>query len=238
AECSFHYDHWGEIFRTALDRGYQIVTLADWFAGRYDPARKVLVNRMDVDDHIERLWIMRDILAGLGVRASIFFRLHAQAYNLLFFDHVNLVRALAADGHEIGLHSEIEDLSHICRLEAEQALRAEIALFGDLLGAPVRGVASHGDITPYNNLDFWKDHTPADFGLLYEAYDRPLWTGSRYVSDSEYTRWKAYEGGELRQGDRRCACEHLREGASPIYLLTHTCSWYRRHIHEQCVYDS
>ena len=32
------------------------------------------------------------------------------------------------------------------------------------------GVASHGGMTGLNNLDFWKDREPSDFGLTYEAY--------------------------------------------------------------------
>ena len=35
----------------------------------------------------------------------------------------------------------------------------------------VKGVASHGGLTGYNNLDFWQTRLPGDFGLLYEAYD-------------------------------------------------------------------
>ncbi len=231
--CNFTYAHYADIFRVARDEGYQIITLEDWFKRKYGAGRKVLINRIDVDDNIGRLWRMADIFDGLGVRASIFLRLHATRYNLLFFDNIRLVRHLLAGGHEIGLHSEIEDVRHLCGLDPTRALRAELALFSGLLGVNSCGLASHRDLTPYNNLDFWKDHSPEDFGLLYEAYDDGLWTGSRYVSDSEYTQWKSYEKGVLREGDRRCACEHIREGVPVLYLLTHTCSWYKEHIHEQ-----
>ena len=233
SKCTFTYSHYAEIFRTAILEDYQIITLADWFQGRYDSNRKVLVNRIDVDDNIQRLWPMADIFRKLGIRTSIFLRLHARGYNLLFHDNISLVRRLLADGHEVGLHAEIVDVQHICGLDPTLTLRAEVTLFRDLLGANPQGVASHGDMTPYNNLDFWKDHVPSEFGLLYEAYDQPLWGNSRYVSDSEYTRWKAYEDGVLRKEDRRCACEHIRDGVAVLYLLTHTCSWYAMHIHEQ-----
>ena len=32
---------------------------------------------------------------------------------------------------------------------------------------------------------------------MYEAYDNKLWDNCRYVSDSEWTQWKAYENGIL-----------------------------------------
>ena len=75
-----------------------------------------------------------------------------------------------------------------------------------------------------DNLDFWKNHSPKEFGLLYEAYDTEtfgLFQESRYVSDSELTRWKAYERGTLREGDRRSLKEHLSESRLPVYALLH-----------------
>ena len=54
----------------------------------------------------------------------------------------------------------------------------------------------------------------------------------RYVSDSEFNRWKSYENGVLSEGDRRCACEHIKEGVKVIYLLTHPCTYYWKHFHE------
>lgn len=231
--CGFTYAHYREIFETAIAEGYQVVTLADWFQGKCDKNGKVLINRVDVDDNISRLWTMGAIFKELGIRASIFLRLHAPGYNLLFFDNVNLATALALGGNEIGLHAEVEDVRHICGLDAEALLRAELALFRDLLKIKCVGVASHGGRTPYNNLDFWKTRNPGDFDLLYEAYDEQLWNGCRYVSDSEFTRWKAYQNGTRVQGERRCACEHIKDGVPVLYLLTHTCSYYHTHIGEQ-----
>jgi len=231
--CNFTYVHYKEIFKTALDEGYQVITLADWFQAKYDSSKKVLINRVDVDDNISRLWIMGGIYQELGIKASIFMRLHTKNYNLLFFDNMNLVRRLSAMGNEIGLHSEIVDVDAISKIAPEKALRAGLDLMQNLFDIQSYGVASHGDMTPNNNLDFWKEHSPSEFGLLYEAYDKQLWNNSLYVSDSEFTRWKAYDRGRLLQGDTRCACEHIKSGAPVIYLLTHTCSYYNTYIHEQ-----
>lgn len=230
--CNFSYNHYKEIFQTALCEGYQVITLAQWFSGRFDASRKVLINRIDVDANLYRLHFLCEIFKSLKIPASVFFRLHAKGYNLLFFDGINIVKKLHRQGHEIGLHSEIMDVGHICDMKPEEVLRSNLNVFKSLLDVEVQGVASHGDMTPYNNLDFWKTRSPEEFGILYEAYDDRLWKHSRYISDSEYTQWKAYENGELMQGDQRCACEHLKEGVQTIYLLTHTCSYYDKHIHE------
>jgi hypothetical protein len=102
----------------------------------------------------------------------------------------------------------------------------DIEALNGMLGAPIVGAASHGDARyPHiNNLDFWNDHRPEAFGLLYEAYDERtfgLFQASRYVSDSELVRWKAYDRGELRAGDHRTLEEHLDDTDLPIYALVH-----------------
>jgi len=199
----FRYADYEAMLRGLLAAGYQFVTLREYFAGDTPPDTKIVVNRIDVDGKVERLRSFRPILRSLGVRASIYPRLHADAYNLLNFGTLRLLRDLAADGHEIGLHTEIMDAQGFCEVDGATLLRTEISLLEMLLGTKVYGTASHGDMTSHNNLDFWKTNVPGDFGLDYEAYQGRLWKNCRYVSDSEWTRWKAYDNGELRQDDRR-----------------------------------
>ena len=90
----------------------------------------------------------------------------------------------------------------------------DIDVLNRMLGITVRGVASHGGMTGLNNLDFWRDRSPADLGLAYEAYDKTdafgLFDSSFYISDSEWTRWKCYDRGNLCAGDRRSFEEHAR----------------------------
>ena len=90
--------------------------------------------------------------------------------------------------------------------------------------------------TGLNNLDFWSDKKPSEFNLLYEAYDKStdfgLFERSFYVSDSEWTRWKCYDHGVLREGDRRTPKEHLLEKHPLVYLLIHPDTYYDKHIYE------
>jgi hypothetical protein len=106
-------------------------------------------------------------------------------------------------------------------------------LFETIFGVKIYGTASHGDITHFNNLDFWKTYSLEEFSLLYEAYDEKLWNHCRYVSDSEWTRWKSYENGILIENDRRTPIEHMNDDKPKIlHLLTHPESWYEAYIHE------
>ncbi len=229
----FRYADYTDMLKAILDQGYRFVTLREFFEGKVTKDEKIVVNRIDVDVKIGRLRVLRPIFAELGIRSSVYPRLHAPGYNLLNFGTVRLLRELIEDGHEVGFHTELMDASGFLGVDPRSLLRAQIDLMHILLNAPIVGTASHGDMTPYNNLDFWKTNKPQDFGLIYEAYDARLWNDCRYVSDSEWTQWKSYDNGVLRDGDRRPPHLHAAEdGTRVLYLLTHPESWYEHYIHE------
>jgi hypothetical protein len=228
----FTYADYESIFCGALDNGFRSITLRQYFENAYAEGEKLLVNRIDVDIKIERLPRIAEILQKHGICTTVFLRLHSPHYNLLSFGNIQIVRNLIEAGNEIGIHTELMDASGYCQINAERLLRRENGLFEALFDYKVYGSASHGDITRFNNLDFWKTHRPADFGLLYEAYDKALWESCRYVSDSEWTRWKAYNNGKIMENDRRTPIEHMRDSVDVLYLLTHPESWYHKYIYE------
>jgi hypothetical protein len=61
-------------------------------------------------------------------------------------------------GHELGYYPEVVDQSKIWNEDAAQCLRRDGAIMNALFGVPICGVARHGGMTGYNNLDFWKDN--------------------------------------------------------------------------------
>jgi hypothetical protein len=224
-------------YRRALEQGYKFSTCDGYVALKREglPTR-VVVNRVDIDysvEKAERLGIMFD---RLGVKATFFVRLHAKEYNPASFENYRIIRQLADSGHEIGYHSEVVDEAEIWGESAAKCLRRDLAVLEAMFGVHVVGVASHGGFTGNNNLDFWKEHAPEEFGLRYEAYDeRPefgLFRDALYVSDSEWTRWKCYSHGVLCKGDQRSFGEHVITGAPLIYLLVHSDTYYDRHFYE------
>ena len=104
------------------------------------------------------------------------------------------------------------------------------------LNIKVQGVASHGGMTGLNNLDFWRQHKPKEFNLLYEAYDHEpefnLFQESLYVSDSNWTSWKCYLNGIFQIDDKRTPAEHAREEHRVLALLIHPETYYDRHFYE------
>jgi hypothetical protein len=229
---SFHYSDYADVFRRIRDAGYRAITMREYFQQAFAPGERLLVSRVDVDVKIDRVPRLLGIYESLGLRASFFVRLHAPVYNLLSFGSIAIVRDVIAAGHEIGLHTELVDAERFGAIEAAVLLRNEIDLLATISGRAIFGTASHGDMTGCNNLDFWRGRHPSDFGLLYEAYDESLWKHCRYVSDSEWVRWKAYDNGELMEGDRRSPAEHLPDHPQILHVLTHPESWYERYIYE------
>ncbi|MEW5724986.1 MAG: hypothetical protein AB1896_17880, partial [Thermodesulfobacteriota bacterium] len=105
--CDFTFHHYRRIFETALEAGYRVLTLQEFFSAPKEPMGRVLINRVDVDLRLDRIQALAGILDDLGVKATFFLRLHADRYNLLSFNGFNMVKALIRSGHEIGLHSEL-----------------------------------------------------------------------------------------------------------------------------------
>ena len=191
----FTYNYYKEIFKTAIDSDYDVITVKDFFLGNFDNNKKILINRIDVDVRMDRLKIIYRLFKELNIKSSVYLRLHAPTYNLLSIGNINIIQNLISIGCEIGLHTELEDLSGYCNIDKKDLLRKEIELFQTIFQTKIYGTASHGDITHFNNLDFWMNNSPQEFGLVYEAYDKALWNGSTYVSDSEWTNWKTYQNG-------------------------------------------
>lgn len=220
----------------AQEAGYEFITCAEYAERKDDLSTLTIVNRVDIDLSVKKADRLRDIYDRLGIRASFFVRLHASEYNPFSFENYRILKAIRDSGHEIGYHSEIVDQANIWNEDASECLCRDLNILSRMLNIEVKGVASHGGMTGLNNLDFWKDKKSSDFGLIYEAYDKTdsfnLFDRSFYVSDSEWTRWKCYENGQLKVGDRRSFGEHVRDRHPLIYLLLHPDTYFDRHFYE------
>lgn len=226
-----------EQYRTALNAGYKFLTCDEYVDyKRAGLVERVIVNRVDVDVSIRRAERLGMLFDQLGIKGTFFIRLHGSEYNPFSFEHYRIVRGLVDAGHEIGYHSEIVDAAEIWDETAEACLQRDIDVFNRMFGVRISGVASHGGFTGLNNLDFWKDRMPREFGLRYEAYDiQPefnLFHESFYISDSEWTRWKCYDRGHLVEGDRRSFGAHIADGRPLVYLLIHSDTYFDRHFYE------
>lgn len=223
-------------YRAALDAGYQFITCLEYAERKGSLPDLTVVNRVDIDLSVKKADRLRDIFDRLGIKASFFVRLHATEYNPFSFENYRILKAIRDSGHEIGYHSEIVDQAAIWGEDAAECLRRDVDVLNRMLDIRIEGIASHGGMTGLNNLDFWKDRRATEFGLLYETYDKSdvfnLFDKAFYISDSEWTRWKCYVRGQLRQDDRRTPEEHFRDKHSLVYMLIHPDTYFDRHFYE------
>ena len=135
-------------------------------------------------------------------------------------------------GFEIGYHSEIVDCSVIWGECVESCLKRDLKLMRTILDTPILGIASHGGLTGLNNLDFWENHRPDEFGAVYEAYGDCVMKAGTYVSDSMWIHWKSYKSGVLQAGDIRSPSEIANDDAPMLlYMLNHPDTYFDRHIY-------
>lgn len=236
---SFHFT-WSTLaaqLRAVVDLGYRPLRCCDYPEYKAKGSREpVVILRVDIDFSLQKTRRLAGILDELDLRGSFFVRLHAPEYNPFSFEGYRVLRHLRDAGHELGYHSEVIDQSVIWNEPPEECLRRDLDVMRRMLDVEVVGVASHGGTTGLNNLDFWRRHTPAEFGLLYEAYDTQpefnLFQESVYVSDSNWTYWKCYRNGVLDPEDRRTPAEHASEGHRVLTLLIHPDTYFERHFYE------
>ncbi len=219
-------------YQVALDEGYSFITCEEYVLNKYDINGKTIINRVDIDFSVIKAETLGDIFNQLGIKASFFIRLHAPEYNPFSFENYRIIKKLINNGHEIGYHSEIIDQAVIWNEDAKSNLLRDIDVINKMFKISIKGVASHGGLTGLNNLDFWKQNKSEEFGLLYEAYD--WFDKTFYISDSEWTRWKAYKKGNILKDDFRSFQEHIKqENHKLIYLLIHSDTYFNNHFYEK-----
>lgn len=135
------------------------------------------IMRHDVDGNIRNALAMAQIDARNGIRATYYFRVKP-----LLFDAV-IIKKIADLGHEIGYHYEVLSDAKGDFKKAGTLFAANLKKIRSL--APVQSVCMHGRaLSPYNNLDFWKTHTLAEFDLIAEPYLSIDYSDKYYFSDT------------------------------------------------------
>lgn len=236
-QFKFTFRNLKSCYNKVLENGYQVITCLDYLKLKKEKSKKkVLINRVDIDMTINKTKELLCMFENLNIKATFFVRLHAKEYNPFSFENYRILKQIIKDGHEIGYHSEVIDESIIWNEPAESCLKRDIEILNKMLNVEIKGVASHGGLTGFNNLDFWKDKKPKEFRLLYEAYDTQpefnLFNESFYISDSSWTYWKCYNKGQFIENDTRSFGEHTAEGHDIIYLLIHPDTYFHDHFYE------
>ena len=168
----------------------------------------------------------------MGINSTYFFRIHANEYNCLSYEVISLIKTISDMGHEIGLHAEPLDIYKATGFDPHLSMTLGKKILESIIDKKITGIACHNDPTPDNNLDFFKDNSPADYEFEYEAYDNKLnlFLNSCYVTDSHPWYWRTFIDGEITK-ENGCICKIFEQERPLVYCLTHPHMWYYRHFH-------
>lgn len=140
------------------------------------PERYVIL-RHDVD---KRPWYsvrMAEIEAGMGVKASYYFRIGKESNN------PDCIRRIAALGHEIGYHYEDMSLCHGDHDKAYEHFMNSLEYFRQFY--PVRTCCMHGaPMSKYDSRAIWEKYDYHKLGLIGEPYYDVDFNKTLYLTDT------------------------------------------------------
>lgn len=199
--CAYSLPHYRHMLERAKEK-YWLPLVREVASGV--PDRAFLLVRHDVDITPWSALRMAELEHSLGVHTTYYYRFHAPFYNLMDGAVVDSVRAVAAMGHEVGLHYEPGFFLER-GMDPTVGTRNDIRAFEELVGFRTHSIAQHQPAAGPVLTDISKDH-PC-------AYQPALVRGMPYFGDS---------GFHWREG---CVCTkfHHRQ----LHTLIHPHSWVR-----------
>ena len=108
-----------------------------------DSTQRFVLWRHDVDNSVHSAVALARIEAEEGVRATYFFRLHSELYNLMELPVTALAREIVSLGHDVGLHLDTADYAIRSETDLHEPITWEAQILERVLGAPVVAVSFH-----------------------------------------------------------------------------------------------
>lgn len=168
-----------ELLTTFISAGYSFIAFEDVFKSPLP--EKYIVLRHDVDDLPQQSLLKAQIEKELGIRSTYYFRIVKES------NAPEIIRQIAALGHEIGYH--YEDLSL-----ANGDFKKAIHLFENNLNYfrtfyPVCTICMHGSpASVWDNKMLWRDYNYKDYTILGEPYFDIDFSSTLYLTDTG-RRW-------------------------------------------------
>lgn len=171
--------------------GYVPMTVRDYLKAQELPS-KLVVMRHDVDVVPKNEPKMALIENDFGIRATYYFR-----YKRGVFEP-DVMRHIAAMGHEIGYHYETLDKAKGDCRKAVEMFKRELAAFREV--ADISTVSMHGNpLTRWDNRDMWREYDFRDSAIVGEAY--LSFRDIVYLSDTGRTWGPAYKVKDVLPSD-------------------------------------
>lgn len=220
-----------DIYKTillfAMERGYVVTSLVDWYDNYKDSNKKVLILRHDVDYDNKGAYDMYSLEKSLGVKSTFYFRWSTV--------HDKIMSEMHETGFEVSLHyetlAEYAKNNHVFTKEkidqkvieqCRNLLSSEIYRF-EKRYFHIKTICSHGD--KRNRILGIPNHVIVDQSFLmqhrlyFETYDKNIISKfDAYISDSSI-----YNGFVWQHSGS--PFEMIKEEKHTICLLTHPIHW-------------
>ena len=183
----FTLDIYRELLETLQRQGYALIGYADYLKGEWRKAngKKFVILRHDVDAKPQNSLKTAQIEKSLKAKATYYFRIGKES------NEPEVIRAIAALGHEIGYH--YEDMS-LCDGDADKAwshFRTWLAYFRKYYA--VETICMHGAPTSkWDGKDLWKKYDYKSLGIIGEPYLDTDFSDIFYLTDTGRC-WDGYK---------------------------------------------
>ena len=187
----YQYRH---LLESLLQQGYQFLTFEQYCEQKSSPHRpiasspdspKYILLRHDVDLKAANSLATAQIEHELGIRATYYFRVVPQS------NQPDIIRAIAALGHEIGYHYEDMALMQGDTEKAYAHFQQQLNYFRQFY--PVRTICMHGAPTSqWDGKELWKHYNYRDLGIIGEPYFDIDFSQMFYLTDTGRC-WDGYK---------------------------------------------
>ena len=181
----FTLQKYSELLQQLKASQYRFVTFEEYCSHKLElELERFVILRHDVDLKAENSLATAKIEQSLDIFASYYFRIVKQS------NKPEIIKSIAALGHEIGYH--YEDLS-ICEGDVDEAKKHfenQLAYFRQYY--PVKTICMHGaPRSKYDGRDLWKRFDYHDYGIIGEPYFDVDFAKVFYLTDTG-RRWDGF----------------------------------------------
>lgn len=184
-KADFTLEIYRELLSALSKKGYQFLTFEQYCQLKASLPKKFVILRHDVDLKAINSLQTAQVEHELGVKASYYFRVVPQS------NQPEIIRAIAALGHEIGYH--YEDMA-VADGNVEKAIahfQEQLAYFRQYY--PVRTICMHGAPTSkWDGRDLWKYCDYLAQGIIGEPYFDVDFSEVFYLTDTGRC-WDGYK---------------------------------------------
>jgi len=192
----FTLDKYSELLKALLGAGYRFETMAQTMTSTmtddYDNDKTTMTSTMtmtvclrhDVDLKPQNSLKTAKIEAKMGIRATYYFRAVPESWD------EQIIKEIAALGHEIGYHYESLTTCNGNKKLAYEDFCMNLERLRKL--ADVTTICMHGSPrSPYDSKDIWGDYDYRELGIVGEPYLDTDWSKTFYLTDTG-RRWDGY----------------------------------------------